>query len=163
MPTKTILILGGYGGAGFPIARLLLQETDVRLILVARSLEETEKAAHQLKLEAEGEKEGRSHLLQIAARHADGYQLKLPAVLLRGIFKCKEFPFYLYSLANPKAVLRGMRSLSIFTAIPGVACLLQYLDGSLARPGLWMMGRLADPGRLMKDMRRMGIQIRVTR
>jgi hypothetical protein len=45
------------------------------------------------------------------------------------------------------------------TAIPVVACLLQYLDGSAKRPGLWMMGYLADPVRLMQDMKRMGVVI----
>lgn len=46
------------------------------------------------------------------------------------------------------------------TAIPVVACLLQYLDGSIRRPGLWMMGHLAEPERLLGDMRRMGVQVR---
>jgi len=46
-----------------------------------------------------------------------------------------------------------------FTAIPVVACLLQYLDGSIRKPGLWMMGYIVDPLRLMEDMKRMGIQI----
>jgi saccharopine dehydrogenase-like NADP-dependent oxidoreductase len=46
-----------------------------------------------------------------------------------------------------------------FTAIPVVACLLQYLDGSIRKPGLWMMGHIVDPLRLMEDMKRMGIQI----
>jgi saccharopine dehydrogenase-like NADP-dependent oxidoreductase len=48
-----------------------------------------------------------------------------------------------------------------FTAIPVVACLLQYLDGSLKKPGLWMMGHIIDPNRLVEDMKRMGIQINV--
>ncbi len=45
------------------------------------------------------------------------------------------------------------------TAIPVVACLLQYLDGSARRPGLWMMGQLVDPERLLDDMRRMGVSV----
>ncbi len=44
------------------------------------------------------------------------------------------------------------------TAIPVVAALLQYLDGSARKPGLWMMGHLAEPVRLMKDMERMGVK-----
>ncbi len=43
------------------------------------------------------------------------------------------------------------------TAIPVVATLLQYLDGSARKPGLWMMGHLVDPLRLMKDMEKMGV------
>lgn len=44
------------------------------------------------------------------------------------------------------------------TAIPVVAALLQYLDGSARRPGLWMMGHFADPLRLMSDMEKMDLQ-----
>jgi hypothetical protein len=46
-----------------------------------------------------------------------------------------------------------------FTAIPTVACLLQVLDGSRREPGLWFQANLVDPVRLIKDMRRMGIEI----
>ena len=45
------------------------------------------------------------------------------------------------------------------TAIPVAATLLQYLGGSAREPGLWMMGHLADPVRLMQDMDKMGVQI----
>ena len=45
------------------------------------------------------------------------------------------------------------------TAIPVVACLLQYLDGAARRPGLWMMGHLVEPERLLNDMEQMGVQI----
>jgi saccharopine dehydrogenase-like NADP-dependent oxidoreductase len=48
-----------------------------------------------------------------------------------------------------------------FTAIPVVACIIQYLDGSIAKPGLWMMGHVVDPVRLMNDMERMGIKIQM--
>jgi len=45
------------------------------------------------------------------------------------------------------------------TAIPVVALLRQYLDGSARRPGLWMMGHLVEPVRLMKDMETLGATI----
>lgn len=45
------------------------------------------------------------------------------------------------------------------TAIPVAAALLQYLDGSARKPGLWMMGHLAEPVRLMRDMEKMGVHI----
>lgn len=44
------------------------------------------------------------------------------------------------------------------TAIPVVATLLQYLDGSAYKPGLWMMGHFVEPIRLMQDMEKMGAQ-----
>jgi len=46
-----------------------------------------------------------------------------------------------------------------FTAIPIVACLLQYLDGTARKPGMWMMGHLVNPQRLLADMQRMGIRV----
>jgi saccharopine dehydrogenase (NAD+, L-lysine-forming) len=45
------------------------------------------------------------------------------------------------------------------TAIPVVAYLLQYLDNSARRPGLHMMGQLAEPVRLFEDMQMMGVNI----
>lgn len=45
------------------------------------------------------------------------------------------------------------------TAIPVVAYLMQYLDGTGRQPGLHMMGHLAEPARLYDDMQCMGIQI----
>lgn len=45
------------------------------------------------------------------------------------------------------------------TAIPVAAFLRQYLDGSARKPGLWMMGHLAEPVRLMKDMEAMGVKM----
>lgn len=45
------------------------------------------------------------------------------------------------------------------TAIPVVALLKQVLDGSVRKPGLWMMGHLADPQRLFKDMELMGAEV----
>jgi saccharopine dehydrogenase-like NADP-dependent oxidoreductase len=44
------------------------------------------------------------------------------------------------------------------TAIPVVAALLQYLDGTARKPGLWMMGHLVEPNRLFKDMEKMGVK-----
>jgi saccharopine dehydrogenase (NAD+, L-lysine-forming) len=45
----------------------------------------------------------------------------------------------------------------LFTAIPVAACLLQYLDGSIDKPGLWLQAHIVEPTRLMKDMQHMGI------
>jgi saccharopine dehydrogenase-like NADP-dependent oxidoreductase len=46
-----------------------------------------------------------------------------------------------------------------FTIIPVIACLKQYLDGSIRRPGLHMMGQLVDPDRLFDDIEQMGVRI----
>jgi hypothetical protein len=45
------------------------------------------------------------------------------------------------------------------TAIPVVAYLLQYLDGTVRCEGVHMMGHIADPARLFKDMQRMGVEL----
>jgi saccharopine dehydrogenase (NAD+, L-lysine-forming) len=49
----------------------------------------------------------------------------------------------------------------MLTAIPVVACLLQYLDGSIRVPGLWTQANIVEPNRFMKDMERMGVDIRM--
>ncbi len=59
--------------------------------------------------------------------------------------------------ANFKASIAHLDGYEL-TAIPVTAALLQYLDGSARKPGLWMMGYLVEPVRLMNDMERMGVQ-----
>jgi len=49
------------------------------------------------------------------------------------------------------------------TAIPVVACLLQWMDGVARRPGLWIMGHLVEPARLFRDMQRMGVRVAATK
>jgi saccharopine dehydrogenase (NAD+, L-lysine-forming) len=49
----------------------------------------------------------------------------------------------------------------MFTAIPVVACLLQYLDGAIKKPGLWTQANIVEPDRLMRDMERMGIEVKI--
>ena len=45
------------------------------------------------------------------------------------------------------------------TAVPVVACLLQYLDGAIRQPGLWLQAQIIEPERMLADMQRMGIFI----
>ncbi|HEY6074436.1 MAG TPA: saccharopine dehydrogenase NADP-binding domain-containing protein, partial [Anaerolineales bacterium] len=45
------------------------------------------------------------------------------------------------------------------TAIPVVAFLKQYLDGQARLPGLHMMGQIAEPERLLRDMQSMGATV----
>lgn len=51
------------------------------------------------------------------------------------------------------------RSAYDFTVIPVIAALKQYLDGSIRKPALWMMGHIVDPDRLLDDMAKMGVDI----
>jgi saccharopine dehydrogenase-like NADP-dependent oxidoreductase len=50
----------------------------------------------------------------------------------------------------------------LFTALPVVACMLQYLDGSIAAPGLWLQATVVEPDRFMRDMQRMGITVQTS-
>ncbi len=44
-----------------------------------------------------------------------------------------------------------------FTAAPAAACLLQWLDDSIRRPGLFTQGNIVAPARLLADLEQMGI------
>lgn len=48
MKSKVMMILGGYGNAGISIARLLLQETDLNLVLAGRNTIQAKNAANEL-------------------------------------------------------------------------------------------------------------------
>lgn len=48
------------------------------------------------------------------------------------------------------------------TAISTVACLLQYLDSSIRKDGLWLQAHLADPSRLLKDIQNLGATVKIS-
>jgi saccharopine dehydrogenase (NAD+, L-lysine-forming) len=45
------------------------------------------------------------------------------------------------------------------TAIPVAACLLQILDGSARRPGLWLQAHVVEPERFIRDLARLGAEV----
>lgn len=47
----------------------------------------------------------------------------------------------------------------VMTAAPAVACLLQYLDGSIRKPGLWWQANAVEPVRFLRDIERLGVPV----
>ena len=45
----------------------------------------------------------------------------------------------------------------VLTAQPVIACILQYLEGTIKKPGLHFMALLAEPKKLMEDMKDLGL------
>jgi saccharopine dehydrogenase (NAD+, L-lysine-forming) len=56
MASKTILVLGGYGGAGTAISRMVLKETDADLIVAGRRKERAEAVAEALNRDFSGDR-----------------------------------------------------------------------------------------------------------
>lgn len=50
----------------------------------------------------------------------------------------------------------------VLTAVPIVACLLQYLAGDIKRPGLWFQANVIDPEKMLRDVKRLGVNLAIT-
>jgi hypothetical protein len=46
-------------------------------------------------------------------------------------------------------------------AVPVVACLLQYMNGTINKPGLCFQATVVEPKRFLDDMKRMGLGVTV--
>ncbi len=49
----------------------------------------------------------------------------------------------------------------VLTAVPVAACLLQYIDGSIRRPGLWFQANLVKPTQFFNDIERLGVRVNI--
>jgi saccharopine dehydrogenase-like NADP-dependent oxidoreductase len=61
----------------------------------------------------------------------------------------------------PKVVTMSIAHVDgyLLTAIPVAACLRQYLDGSIRKPGLWLQAHIVEPERFMRDVARLGAEV----
>jgi len=94
----------------------------------------------------------------------------LARLMIWGMAKFSKPPFGMVFIARtegerdgaPCAVEVSVRHADGYalTAIPVVACILQYLDGAI-RPGLSLMGNAVEPTHLVRDIERMGVEVRV--
>ena len=101
---------------------------------------------------------------------ATRYRRRVMAHLLKwACYFCVKPPFGTYLCLQAEG-LRGNRSWLFSqiighedaykaTAIPTMAFLLQYLDGSLHCCGVHMMGHCVDPDRFLADMQGMGMHV----
>jgi hypothetical protein len=188
MKPKSILILGGYGITGGMIAQLLLQETDASLVIAGRSLEKATAKAAELNNQVGGDRvkgcaadaadvnslqqafQGMDMVIAASStsqyvREVAGTALKTGLDYLDVQYATKKIMLKVeargekndhphlveVALSHPN----GYR----FTAIPVVACLLQVLDSSRRKPGLWFQANYVEPVRFMKDIQRMGVEI----
>ncbi|MBI5836540.1 MAG: saccharopine dehydrogenase NADP-binding domain-containing protein [Candidatus Eisenbacteria bacterium] len=88
MNPKTILVLGGYGGTGTWLCRLLARHTDTRVIVAGRRLGRAAALAGELERECATETaspEGGSTASRFAARHADAADPALLAAAFQGV------------------------------------------------------------------------------
>lgn len=46
-----------------------------------------------------------------------------------------------------------------FTALAVIACLKQYLENSINKPDLYLMGNVVNPNRIINDLKQMGVRI----
>ena len=94
---------------------------------------------------------------------------RIGKMIFRGMKKFSRPPYYTRLKLESKGTLKGRPAeysitLShpdayMFTAIPVVACLKQYIQGDLKKPGLFTQAESVNPIRFLDDMKEMGIEV----
>lgn len=98
-----------------------------------------------------------------------GWGLRLSATLMHwGIKKYYnnrpgvEFRLEAKGLKEGKEIRHSISAFSDnafeFTSLAVVACIKQYLDNSISKPDLYLMGNVVNPRRIIGDLEQMGIQ-----
>jgi saccharopine dehydrogenase (NAD+, L-lysine-forming) len=47
------------------------------------------------------------------------------------------------------------------TSAPATACIIQYLEGGIRKPGLWYQATVMEPQKLLQDLKKMGIEVEI--
>ncbi len=111
----------------------------------------------------------------ILAMRASGGRLARPMgrLLAWGLGRFARPPFGTTLLARVEGVAGGHltsrfarlshEDMYDFTAIPAFACLLQYLDGTIRKPGLFFQGMAVEPVRFLGDLEKHGVKVSTSR
>jgi len=113
-----------------------------------------------------------SPLALIALKIAPQKGLSLATKLMDWGLKSFSKPPYGTVLKLKSSGIKNNRNLDIeitishadgyaLTAIPMAACLLQYIDGEINKPGLWYQALAVEPKRFITDIERLGALVKV--
>lgn len=74
-----------------------------------------------------------------------------------------EFKLLAQGVKNNKETIYSITAYSAdafeFTSLAVIACLKQYLDNSINKPDLYLMGNIVDANRIISDLNQMGVKI----
>lgn len=130
MPPKTFLILGGYGNAGYPLSKLLLQFSDCRLVLAGRDPERAKVAAEHLNREFEG---NRVSGMRLDA--ADGMRLRQAFAAVDMVIVAASTTRQVHTVATA-ALETGIDYLDIQLSTEEKLSALESLRGNIEEKGL---------------------------
>ena len=136
--TTRILVLGGYGTAGALLVRLLLEHSEAKVVVAGRSASKAEGLAAGLDAEL-GPRRCRAQRVDAADPRS-----------LDAAFAAVDL-----------VVVASSTLTYVRTAAAAAACLLQYLDGSIRRPGLSLQALAVEPGRFLTDLQKLGATVSV--